>query len=694
MEKNIIDLEVADDLEKSGATAIALVDVPAIEKDWMAFKREVFVNPTKGERQDDFIPRCIAKLVGEEGYENDQAAAICYSTWREEHAKQEPFYMNDAFLWPDGQYFFDIDPNPCWEGYEPYGLKEDGAPNCIPVKGDIQEFAKVSIDYDDTLSTGMGLTMAKKLKLQGYTLYIISARSTPSKGMLARAKELDIPSSRIFTTGSNAAKIKKVKDLGIVKHVDNNADVVKQLGNLGVKFTFVAETYTDYPEGAVNNAKRALEWADKNGWGDCGMGAGKARANQLANREPISEDTIARMSAFERHRQNSDTPYSEGCGKLMWDAWGGDAGVRWAHNKLREIRGEKFDYDTSALPAYTNQVGDKKIKKEKFQNPVDSISVDVPLFLRLLEISRENLNTDDQLHALVEKAAELSAEGKVLTMDDLTAITTNIPVEMQEVPAPAFPTTESIEPENSPIEKLGYPSLVSLPRGHTIVVQAEGDTPPHGLLIKLLETGGYDVKYWYNNTRNVVPSQVNIDGQQVADEAMSVHLGYHGSMPYGQAFSKYMFASEDQQILVGPVAIPDMEIVRKIEKGPDKGKPYWVRFSKDVVRKMAEKFMREMRNHDTNIQHNGKDNANSYVMETWLVENPEDKANSMYKFDVPVGTWMVKMRVTDPAVWKQVKAGKLNGFSLEGNFMDAKDFEAYEQDKQLYDRVMRILKSS
>jgi hypothetical protein len=103
--------------------------------------------------------------------------------------------------------------------------------------------------------------------------------------------------------------------------------------------------------------------------------------------------------------------------------------------------------------------------------------------------------------------------------------------------------------------------------------------------------------------------------------------------------------------------------------------------------------MREMRNHDTNIEHNGKDNANTYVMETWLVENEEDKANSMYKFDVPVGTWMVKMRVTDPAVWKQVKEGKLNGFSLEGSFMDSKDYEAYQSDKQLYEKVMRILKS-
>lgn len=28
----------------------------------------------------------------------------------------------------------DIEPNPCWEGYEPIGLKDDGSPNCVPVK--------------------------------------------------------------------------------------------------------------------------------------------------------------------------------------------------------------------------------------------------------------------------------------------------------------------------------------------------------------------------------------------------------------------------------------------------------------------------------------------------------------------------------------------------------------------------------
>ena len=100
------------------------------------------------------------------------------------------------------------------------------------------------------------------------------------------------------------------------------------------------ESYTDYPESASNNAKRALEWADKNGWGSCGEATGKARANQLAKGEPISRDTIARMASFKRHQQNKDVPYSEGCGGLMWDAWGGTSGVEWAINKLKEIDSE------------------------------------------------------------------------------------------------------------------------------------------------------------------------------------------------------------------------------------------------------------------------------------------------------------------------------------------------------------------
>jgi hypothetical protein len=98
------------------------------------------------------------------------------------------------------------------------------------------------------------------------------------------------------------------------------------------------ETYNDYPKEASENAKIALRYAEENGWGDCGTPVGKARANQLANGENISEDTISRMASFERHRQSSQKELGDGCGRLMWLAWGGDAGVEWAQRKLEQIK--------------------------------------------------------------------------------------------------------------------------------------------------------------------------------------------------------------------------------------------------------------------------------------------------------------------------------------------------------------------
>lgn len=102
------------------------------------------------------------------------------------------------------------------------------------------------------------------------------------------------------------------------------------------------ETYSDYPQAATENAKVALRWAEENGWGSCGTPVGKIRANQLANKEKISRDTIARMAAFERHRQNSQKKLGDGCGRLMWLAWGGDEGIEWAQRKLEQIDKQKL----------------------------------------------------------------------------------------------------------------------------------------------------------------------------------------------------------------------------------------------------------------------------------------------------------------------------------------------------------------
>jgi len=96
------------------------------------------------------------------------------------------------------------------------------------------------------------------------------------------------------------------------------------------------ESYNDYPQGASNNAKRAIAFKEKNG-SKCGTQVGWVRARQLADKKNITRDTIARMASFKRHQQHKDVPYTEGCGGLMWDAWGGSAGINWAISKLKQI---------------------------------------------------------------------------------------------------------------------------------------------------------------------------------------------------------------------------------------------------------------------------------------------------------------------------------------------------------------------
>jgi len=100
------------------------------------------VNVKKGESENDFISRCIGEEVGA-GYEQSQAAAICYSYWDKENMSKitdttskvmasvnfNTKYKGINLLAEAG--------DPCWDGYEQYGTKDmDGreVPNCIPIK--------------------------------------------------------------------------------------------------------------------------------------------------------------------------------------------------------------------------------------------------------------------------------------------------------------------------------------------------------------------------------------------------------------------------------------------------------------------------------------------------------------------------------------------------------------------------------
>jgi hypothetical protein len=99
------------------------------------------------------------------------------------------------------------------------------------------------------------------------------------------------------------------------------------------------DSYSDYPDSVKGNAQAVLKWVDENGWGSCGTDVGKQRANQLANGEPISLDTVKRMYSYlSRHEVDleSSKGYGDGCGKLMYDSWGGKSALSWAESKINQ----------------------------------------------------------------------------------------------------------------------------------------------------------------------------------------------------------------------------------------------------------------------------------------------------------------------------------------------------------------------
>lgn len=100
-----------------------------------------------------------------------------------------------------------------------------------------------------------------------------------------------------------------------------------------------AEPFTP-PADVARNAQRALEVRAEKPPSQRGMTAvGLARARQLANRQPVSLDTIQRMvSYFERHEvdKQGSTWDEQGKGWQAWMGWGGDEGRTWANRILQQ----------------------------------------------------------------------------------------------------------------------------------------------------------------------------------------------------------------------------------------------------------------------------------------------------------------------------------------------------------------------
>jgi len=121
----------------------------------------------------------------------------------------------------------------------------------------------------------------------------------------------------------------------------------------------------------------------------------------------------------------------------------------------------------------------------------------------------------------------------------------------------------------------------------------------------------------------------------------------------------------EKRILMGPALIPNKPIYRRNEE-----KEYYIYFSKGTVKKASELFLMRGNQNNSTLEHQLPLTGLS-VVESWLVEDVTHDKTKKYGLEVPLGTWMVSMKVNNDEIWNDfVKTGKVKGFSIEGYFAD------------------------
>jgi hypothetical protein len=162
-------------------------------------------------------------------------------------------------------------------------------------------------------------------------------------------------------------------------------------------------------------AKRAIRWKEQGKAKGAGTAVGWTRAGQLARSETLSLSTVKRMySFFSRHEvdkkgkdfYNTSNPSN---GRIMWDAWGGDAGYSWSRKIVEREKNMKKSFTQTELFDEIKDILDDVV------NPVDTVveiddDAEIQKALRA-EVTKEQLGmVIDHLMEAIEGMIEMPEE--------------------------------------------------------------------------------------------------------------------------------------------------------------------------------------------------------------------------------------------------------------------------------------------
>lgn len=189
----------------------------------------------------------------------------------------------------------------------------------------------------------------------------------------------------------------------------------------------------------------------------------------------------------------------------------------------------------------------------------------------------------------------------------------------------------------------------------------------------------------------IVELVISDDNQELAIDAISLVTSpaiesefiFFGKEKNNLTFAK---VDEEKRMLISPALIPEKTILRH---DPQTSSDYFVFFSKDTVRKASELYLKHNNHHKATYQHQDRVSG-ILTVESWIIEDSKLDKSTLYGFSLPVGTWMVKLKIDNDEIWSKIKDGELKGLSIEGYFTNK--FEQMQKKEFTNEEVKTALK--
>jgi len=201
-----------------------------------------------------------------------------------------------------------------------------------------------------------------------------------------------------------------------------------------------------------------------------------------------------------------------------------------------------------------------------------------------------------------------------------------------------------------------------------------------------------DNKDYYEDMKEtkIVELIIQDENQELAIDAISLVTSpaiEQDFVFFGKEKNNLTFAKvdEEKRMLVSPALIPNKNIFRH---DPNTDSDYYVYFSKDTVRKASELYLKHNNHHKATYQHQDRVSG-ILTVESWIIEDTKLDKSTLYGYSLPVGTWMVKLSISNDEIWSKIKSGELKGLSIEGYFTNK--FEQMQKTKPTTEQILKAL---